>query len=269
VCGVAGFSRTDDHDGDPSALVRLLIAGLAERGEDACGYAWRTADGEVGIVKEALAPSRFLREVQVELPADAREVLVHVRDHTKGRPSHVGNNHPLRHGRIVGVHNGIIQNDDELFAKLGRDRQVPGASVDSEAIFLLLDALPEHRDAFPHLVGSYATAFLDSADPGVLHVVRGRARPLHLTQAPGITAFASTTGSLRFAAEHGGIAAAPIRAVHAARHLRLVAGEVAGESRIHVRRFTEAPTLRYARDLAHAIDAREHVVRQVGQARTA
>lgn len=249
--------------------MRLLIAGLAERGEDACGFAWRRPDGEVGVVKAALPPQQFLREVEVQVPRDARDVLVHVRDHTKGRPSHTGNNHPVEHGRIVGVHNGIIQNDDELFARLGRERQVPGASVDSEAIFLLLDALPRHRDAFPHLVGSYATAFLDAADPDTLHLVRGRRRPLHLSSSPGITAFASTVDALRFAADHGGIANAPIVPVQAARHLQLRAGTVATESRIHVRRFTEAPTISYARDLDHAIDARELVARLIRHPRTA
>ena len=27
------------------------------------------------------------------------------------------NNHPIRHGAVVGVHNGVIANDEELLAR--------------------------------------------------------------------------------------------------------------------------------------------------------
>ena len=37
-----------------------------------------------------------------------------MRDYTKGHPRIEANNHPIRHGAVVGVHNGIILNDDEL-----------------------------------------------------------------------------------------------------------------------------------------------------------
>ena len=52
-------------------------------------------------------------------------MLVHVRDYTKGHPSIAANNHPVRHGAVVGIHNGIIVNDDELFAHHGFARAEP------------------------------------------------------------------------------------------------------------------------------------------------
>ena len=55
----------------------------------------------------------------VELPADATEALVHVRDYTKGHPTVLANNHPIRHGSVVGIHNGIIVNDEEILARHG------------------------------------------------------------------------------------------------------------------------------------------------------
>ena len=39
-----------------------------------------------------------------------------MRDYTKGHPSIAANNHPVQHGPVVGIHNGIIVNDDELLA---------------------------------------------------------------------------------------------------------------------------------------------------------
>ena len=56
---------------------------------------------------------------QDPIPVDAIEALVHVRDYTKGHPSIAANNHPVRHGAVVGIHNGIIANDDELFERHG------------------------------------------------------------------------------------------------------------------------------------------------------
>ncbi len=48
---------------------------------------------------------------------------------------------PIRHGSVVGIHNGIIENDDALLARYGIERAEPQMTVDSEAIF----ALMEHR----------------------------------------------------------------------------------------------------------------------------
>ena len=53
---------------------------------------------------------------RIAIPADAHQVLLHVRDYTKGHPQIAANNHPVRHGTVVGVHNGTILNDDELMA---------------------------------------------------------------------------------------------------------------------------------------------------------
>ena len=41
-----------------------------------------------------------------------------MRDYTKGHPSISANNHPVRHGAVVGIHNGHIDNDDALMAAL-------------------------------------------------------------------------------------------------------------------------------------------------------
>ena len=41
MCGIAGYSLDQNTDIDTSVLTKLLLAGLAERGEDASGYAFR------------------------------------------------------------------------------------------------------------------------------------------------------------------------------------------------------------------------------------
>src|SRR5207248_6113477 len=132
MCGIAGYSLAPDSTVDRTVAARALLAGIAERGADAVGFAYRS-DREVMIHKQRSGASALLERIAV--PPEATQLLVHVRDYTKGHPSLVANNHPIRHGSVVGVHNWIIVNDDELFARLQIPRAQAGITVDSEIIF--------------------------------------------------------------------------------------------------------------------------------------
>src|SRR5262245_41844007 len=114
MCGIAGFSLSSDSDVDRTLAAQALLAGIADRGADAVGYAHRGGSGEVRVTKLRGGASALLDEIDVS--EDACHALIHVRDFTKGHPEITANNHPIRHGSIVGIHNGIIENDDELLA---------------------------------------------------------------------------------------------------------------------------------------------------------
>src|SRR5919108_4309226 len=135
MCGIAGYSLAPESDVDRTVAARSLLAGIAERGADAVGFAYRS-ERAVTIHKQPSGASALLDRVAV--PADATQLLVHVRDYTKGHPSLEANNHPIRHGSVVGVHNGVIKNDEEIFARYGFERAEAGMTVDSEAIFALM-----------------------------------------------------------------------------------------------------------------------------------
>jgi glutamine phosphoribosylpyrophosphate amidotransferase len=184
VCGIAGFSRTERSTIDPIVAARVLLASVADRGADACGFAYESADGIV-VVKDFGGAHSMLRSMQI--PSDLTQLVLHVRDHTKGRPSLPANNHPIRHGGIVGVHNGKIANDDALIAELGRSRAEAGMTVDSEAIFAALDAHDpsDAAEALELLRGSLATCWLDERTPGTIHLARGYGRPLWLATTAG------------------------------------------------------------------------------------
>ena len=113
MCGIAGYSLAPSSSVERTLAAQALLAAIAERGADAVGYAHRApgarqADG--GQAADAgLGAARPRRPA-----ADANQLLIHVRDYTKGHPSIAANNHPVRHGPVVGIHNGIIVNDDEL-----------------------------------------------------------------------------------------------------------------------------------------------------------
>src|SRR3954452_9976667 len=112
MCGIAGYSLSSRSVLDRTLAAQSLLAGIAERGADAVGYAHRGPGDAYPIVVKQRTPASQLLE-RLDLPAGATDLLVHVRDYTKGHPSIAANNHRVRHGPVVGIHNGIIFNAGE------------------------------------------------------------------------------------------------------------------------------------------------------------
>src|SRR5438034_3203846 len=194
MCGIAGYSLTTSSRVERTLAAQALMAGIAERGADAVGYAHRVPGGGIEIHKQRSGASALIDEVT--LPAAATETLVHVRDYTKGHPRIEANNHPIRHGAVVGVHNGIIFNDDELMEAHGFERGEPEMTVDSEAIFALAEAHEGRAEALEQLRGSMATAWIDERRPGTVFLARGVGRPLWVGAGRDEAFFASTKHAL-------------------------------------------------------------------------
>jgi glutamine phosphoribosylpyrophosphate amidotransferase len=194
MCGIAGYSLSPESPVDRTVTARALLAGIAERGADAVGYAFRAGGSEVRVHKQRSGASALLDRIDV--PEAATELLVHVRDYTKGHPQIAANNHPIRHGSVVGIHNGTIVNDDELFALSRIERAAPEMTVDSEIIFALAErSRGKTAAALQQLVGSMATAWLDEERPELV-LARGMGRPLWIGTARGALFFASTRHTL-------------------------------------------------------------------------
>ncbi len=194
MCGIAGYSLTATSTADRTLAAQSLLAGIAERGADAVGYAYRCGSEPIHVHKQRSGASALLDEVLV--PRCASQALVHVRDYTKGHPTIAANNHPVRHGAVVGIHNGLITNDDALLAEHGIDRADPEMTVDSEVIFALAERSGSTPRAFEQLRGSMAAAWLDEREPGLLYAARGVGRPLWLGRGRHELFFASTRDAL-------------------------------------------------------------------------
>ena len=191
MCGVAGYSLSPKSRVDRTLAAQALLAGIAERGADAAGYAYRTpGDGQVRGRKQRSGARALLESI--ELPAETSEALIHVRDYTKGHPTIEANNHPIRHGSVVGIHNGVIFNDEEILDRHGFQREKPEMTVDSEAIFALAEYAHGSARALEELRGSMACAWLDERRPDVVFVVRGVGRPLWIGAGRHERFFAST-----------------------------------------------------------------------------
>jgi glucosamine 6-phosphate synthetase-like amidotransferase/phosphosugar isomerase protein len=177
MCGIAGYSLRPRSSVERTLAAQSLLAAIAERGADAVGYAYRSpTEIYPTVVKQRTPASQLLERVSV--PDSANQLLVHVRDYTKGHPSISANNHPVRHGPVVGIHNGIILNDDELLAPHSCARAEPRMTVDSEAIFATAAHSRNDARALEHLRGAMATGWIDEREPGVVFIARGMGRPL-------------------------------------------------------------------------------------------
>ena len=96
---------------------------------------------------------------------------------------------------MVGVHNGIIFNDDELMEQHGFERAEPRMTVDSEAIFALAEPprAPRRARAAERLDGDR----LDRRAPaGTVFLARGVGRPLWIGTGREELFFASTKAAL-------------------------------------------------------------------------
>ena len=194
MCGIAGYSLSPDSSVPRTLAAQALLAGIAERGADAVGYAHRGSSSSVTVHKRRSGASELLDEVHV--PAGSTQVLVHVRDYTKGHPTIEANNHPIRHGSVVGIHNGIIVNDEEIFSRYAFERGHPEMTVDSEAIFALAEHAEGSPEALEELHGAMATAWLDERDAPTLFLARSVGRPLWIGTAGAELFFASTRDAL-------------------------------------------------------------------------
>ena len=170
MCGIGGYSIHSESRVNRTLAAQALLAGIAERGADAAGYAWRGPGRKVAVHKQRAGASSLLE--QIAIPHGATQVLVHVRAYTKGHPAVTANNHPIRHRSVIGIHNGTIENDGAIFARLERGRDAPEMTVDSEAIFALADASGEQPE------GARAAAWIDGGG------MAGRARSGHRPSCP-------------------------------------------------------------------------------------
>ena len=178
MCGIVGF--TGKHSAAP-----ILLDGLSKleyRGYDSAGLAVRDGTTPVQIVK-AKGRLKALEEKTDcgrALPGDCG--IGHTRWATHGEPSEE-NAHPhcSDDGNVVAVHNGIIENYQELREKLLRKGYTFYSSTDTEVAVKLIDYYYKKYahtpvDAINHAMvrirGSYALAVLFRNYPGEIYAAR-------------------------------------------------------------------------------------------------
>jgi asparagine synthetase B (glutamine-hydrolysing) len=204
-----------------------MLRQIQVRGTDATGAVWseNTEDGvELYFAKDAVDAETFI-DLNIDLiPKYTRTALLHTRYATKGEPSNNNNNHPIMTNKVIGVHNGVITNDDDLFEELGVKRI---AEVDSEAIFQLLSVSKDRLIDLKKLRGRAAIAWYDTLDPFTMHLARLEGSPLWVGHTEGgSTLFASTEPLLRKSAVDAGVTLQTVWEVPQYLYLRIVKGMI-------------------------------------------
>ncbi|MBZ8139706.1 glutamine--fructose-6-phosphate transaminase (isomerizing) [Rubrivivax gelatinosus] len=172
MCGIVGAVSARN-------IVPILIEGLKRleyRGYDSCGVAVHQG----GELRRARSTAR-VAELEANVARDgiaATTGIAHTRWATHGAPL-VHNAHPHFSpgpggdgpGRIALVHNGIIENHDELRAELKQRGYVFTSQTDTEVIAHLVhrhyegDLLEAVQRALPRLRGAYAIAVFCRDEP--------------------------------------------------------------------------------------------------------
>jgi glucosamine 6-phosphate synthetase-like amidotransferase/phosphosugar isomerase protein len=180
MCGIAGFCLHKDDKVNARRLSMAMLNQIVSRGEDATGAAWVQSDRaskKASIaVSKAPVPAYNFEQYLSTMPTATKRAILHTRWATKGSPQNNLNNHPIVSGKIVGVHNGVLSNDDNVFKYLAEERK---AQVDSEAAFALLNrTVYSPAQVLQSLRGRAALAWLDARDKRDLHLARVDGSPL-------------------------------------------------------------------------------------------
>jgi len=174
MCGIVGAAARRD-------IVPVLVEGLRRleyRGYDSCGVA--VLDGEgIDRIRSVERVADLAKQIKGQKVQGATGIA-HTRWATHGAPL-TRNAHPmLSRGEIAVVHNGIIENFEELRAELKAKGYVFESQTDTEVIAHLIhshfgggDLFQAVRRAVKRLAGAYAIAVVAKSQPG--HVVGARA----------------------------------------------------------------------------------------------
>ncbi len=196
MCGIVGF--IGKHQAAPILLDSL--SKLEYRGYDSAGLAVRNGDADIEVVK---AKGRL--KVLAEKTNDGKAMqgtcgIGHTRWATHGEPSET-NAHPHHSddGNVVAVHNGIIENYQELRDKLTKKGYEFYSQTDTEVAVKLIDYYYKKYEGTPvdainhamiRIRGSYALAVMFKEYPEEIYVAR-KDSPMILATANGESYVAS------------------------------------------------------------------------------
>jgi glucosamine--fructose-6-phosphate aminotransferase (isomerizing) len=166
MCGIIGYVG----DRDASFILVQGLKRLEYRGYDSAGVA-TFQDGAIAI-RRCLGKLENLEKLLREAPISGTVGIGHTRWATHGRPSEQ-NAHPHRAGKIVVIHNGIIENYLELRAALQARGRSFSSETDTEVISHLIDErvqsgqdlLHATRAVVQELEGSFSIVVMHEDSP--------------------------------------------------------------------------------------------------------
>ncbi|MBO1520268.1 glutamine--fructose-6-phosphate transaminase (isomerizing) [Oceanisphaera pacifica] len=174
MCGIVGAVAQRD-------VAEILVEGLRRleyRGYDSAGVAIAEAPGQLGRLRRVGKVQALAQALDAQ-PLNGGTGIAHTRWATHGEPSQ-RNAHPHVSGDIVVVHNGIIENHEQLRANLQDKGYTFSSDTDTEVIAHLVhyhrqqcnSLLSALQTTVKELQGAYGTVLMDVRDPSRLVVAR-------------------------------------------------------------------------------------------------
>src|SRR5918996_1389593 len=175
MCGIVGYVGPDE-------ALPIVLEGLHRleyRGYDSAGVA--VLDGDLAVVKRAGKLEELVGTLDGDGHPSGTLAMGHTRWATHGAPTD-RNAHPHLDctGTVAVIHNGIIENFQQLRTRLEKDGHALDSETDTELVAHLIEerlreggALAEAvRATVKDLEGAYALVVLAASEPGVLVGVR-------------------------------------------------------------------------------------------------
>lgn len=173
MCGIVGYAGKTN-------VIKNIMTGLKSleyRGYDSSGIAYLDKNNNIKIYKK-VGQIKNLDQI-LNYEDEASLGISHTRWATHGGVTDA-NAHPHNQGKITLVHNGIIENYEELKRQLEKESYNFKSSTDSEVAAALIDKLyKENKDMLKTLVilkdklkGSYAFNIINSDIPNKIYGIR-------------------------------------------------------------------------------------------------
>ena len=173
MCGIVGYAGKTN-------VIKNIMTGLKSleyRGYDSSGIAYLDKNNNIKIYKK-VGQIKNLDQI-LNYEDEASLGISHTRWATHGGVTDT-NAHPHNQGKITLVHNGIIENYEELKKELEKEGYNFKSSTDSEVAAVLIDKLyKENKDMLKTLVilkdklkGSYAFNIINSDIPNKIYGIR-------------------------------------------------------------------------------------------------
>lgn len=174
MCGIIGYTGINDSR-------EILLKGLDKleyRGYDSAGMA--IFNGDISIIKTEGSIIELEKKTKGNIYGNTG--IAHTRWATHGPPNEI-NSHPhlSASGNLVMVHNGIIENSEQIKSEFSKNMGTLKSETDSEILLnlidyhytnngnILLDAL---QQSFKKCKGSYALVLMERSKPGKLTVCK-------------------------------------------------------------------------------------------------
>ena len=201
MCGIVGYVGSQQ-------AAPILLDGLSKleyRGYDSAGLAVRNGTEETEVIKAKGRLKVLFEKTNGGAAVPGTCGIGHTRWATHGEPSE-NNAHPHMSddGNVVAVHNGIIENYQELKNKLLRKGYTFYSETDTEVAVKLIDYYYKKYEGTPvdainhamvRIRGSYAFAFMFKDYPGEIYAAR-KDNPMIIGIAGGETYLASDVSAI-------------------------------------------------------------------------